>query len=149
MCNGGIDGTDEEFALVCGGQATLDKDRHIRIYSFSSEGFEQIPGARQSVSTVPVEFKDTEIVLETTNIKDLMRNGLQIFLIDETVDELDAQLFLDRYNSMKGGLLYNLVKEGRIRWINEEMNVNPSAQLKSEFSSLSQYKESFPNVPPP
>lgn len=41
ICNGGIDETDEEFALVCGGKATLDKERHIRVYGFSSKGFER------------------------------------------------------------------------------------------------------------
>ena len=120
----------------------------IRGYA-KKEGFEQIPGARQSVSTEPVEFRDTEIVLETTNLNDLMKNGLQIFLIDETADELTAQLFFDRYNGIKGGLLYNLLKEGRFRWINEERNVNPSMQLKSEFSDLNQYKRSYPSVPSP
>lgn len=141
ICNGGINETEDEFALVCGGQEALDKDRNIKIYGFSSEGFEEISGARQCVSTEPVAFKDTELVLETSDIKDLMRNGLQVFSIDEKIDELDVGKFMDHYNGLRGGLLYNLLKEGRARWINDENGINPNEKLKLEFANLDKFKE--------
>lgn len=131
--NSGIPDTDEEFVIVCGGQPTLDKPRHVRVYGFADDGFEEIQGYRQAVSRNAVNFSDTQLVLETTDIKDLMENGLQIFLMQETADEWEKEEMFETYVQKQGGILYNLVREGRAHWINMEQSVNPNQKLLCNF----------------
>ena len=49
--NGSMDDSPNEYIVLCGGQQTLDKPRQMKVFSFSNEGFEQMGGSCQWVST--------------------------------------------------------------------------------------------------
>ncbi len=137
IVNGPIQGTEEEFIVICGGEKTLHKDRHIKIYEFSSAGFEEIKGTRQWVSTEPVPFDKTKTALETTDYKDLMAQGLQIFLMEEGAEELVAENFEKRYEHQSNeSMLSDLLIKNRARWINREENIAVSNVLAARIDGL-------------
>jgi hypothetical protein len=88
ICNGAIDGTPDEFAIICNRNKTLNELSHIKVYAFPADGFEYVdPGteSRQSVSTQAMPLSKAKMLLETSNVEDLMRHGLQIFSTDKTL----------------------------------------------------------------
>jgi hypothetical protein len=140
ICNGSVDGTPDEFAIVCNRSETLNAPRHIRVFSFSGKNFEQAYDAEshQCVSTHPVPFKDTKTVLETQNIDDLMRGGLQIFSTEKQCDELLAEDFFGRAGQPAATnieWLRNLVKDEGFVWENKERGVNPNQALTDFFDA--------------
>ncbi|HEY8189872.1 MAG TPA: hypothetical protein VIF12_04255, partial [Micavibrio sp.] len=137
LCNGGIDGSAGEFAVVTGGEKTLQAPRHIRVFAFSDDGFEQTCDERQFVSTRPVPFSKTKLVLETTDISEFMRHGLQIFLLEQPGCDLVQNDFMDRFYGAHSEMLLRLMKKDNARWINQERGINPSVLLANDFRRLS------------
>lgn len=141
VMNGNIDNSPDEFALLCGGQKTIDKKRHIKVMAFPDDGFEEIPGARQAVSENPVPFSRARVVMETSTIDDLMKQGLQIFVLPHDIDHyLDPdgkfssgeQYFLTAKNSAEA--LKNIMSDLGARWINWEKGIEPHSEILSEIS---------------
>jgi hypothetical protein len=139
--NSGIVDTDHEIVILCGGQKTLNKDRHIRVYAFPDDGFEFLPKARQAVSEHPMPFSRAELVLETTNINDLMQNNLQIVLLPQDVShyEVDGGINIpDRYwqeQESPAVAVSCMVKDLGARWINFERGLNPCPQILQGFKT--------------
>ncbi len=134
ICNGGIDGSPDEFAIICNRGETLNMPRHIRVFSFSSNNFEQAWNAasRQYVSIRPVDFQNTQLVFETQNVEDLMRKGLQIFSTDKTFEELMAENFHETVGlpaNSNNEWLRNLVRDEGFLWENQQRGVNPNQIL--------------------
>lgn len=135
LMNSGIGDSEDEIVVLCGGQETLDKERHIRVFSFSDDEFTIIEKARQAVSENPMPFANTEKIMETKDINDLMRAGLQIFLLPGKPDDYMTH----KDNSMAGDIWRDaktmaearerLQKELGARWINQERNINCNALL--------------------
>ena len=126
------DGSSNECIVLSGGQHTLDKPRHVKVLSFSNEGFEQMGGSCQWVSKQAMPLEETMEVLETHSINTLMERGLQIFLMDEDGDALDKEGFLDAYLSQENPI-QRLHSEGRTRWINQERGINPCPSLQNQL----------------
>ncbi len=141
LMNSGIEGTDDEIVVLCGGQETLDKPRHIRVYSFSSEGFSEIPKARQAVSEFPMPFAKTQLMLETRDINDLMREGLQIVVLPLKVEDYMLDDDQNKASQIFGSslsphdFLARMMRELDARWINEERGINPCKTLKHSLDS--------------
>ncbi|MCI5060425.1 MAG: hypothetical protein MRY79_05060 [Alphaproteobacteria bacterium] len=125
LCNGGIEDTQDEFVIVTGRQATLDKPRNIKVFSFSNEGFEEIKGFRQWVSEKPVPFNKTEIVLETDNIDDLMKAGLQIFVVEEDLTPQQKHNYSEQLMEVSSErFIGTMMRAGKMRWLNQERGIN-------------------------
>lgn len=142
ICNGGIDGSPDEFAIICNRDETLNAPRHIRVFSFSSRDFEQAwgPESRQYVSTQPLAFAETQCVFEAGNIEDLMRQGLQIFSTDKTLEKLMAQNFHETAGlpaQSNNEWLRNLVRDEGFIWENRDRGINPTPQLMKLFEKPS------------
>lgn len=141
ISNSGIDGSDNEFVLLVGGQDTLEKKRHIRVFAFPDDGFTILPEARQAVSEKEVPFSKARLILETEDYRDLMRAGLQIFLLP---DGMDA--YIDSEGHFKGNsfweksrtdeaAVWRIMQAYRGRWINQEENINMCPVIQRAFSS--------------
>ncbi len=133
ICNGAIDGTPDEFAIICNRDKTLNELPYIKVYAFPADGFEYAdPGteSRQSVSTQAMPLAKAKVVLETSNVEDLMRHGLQIFSTDKTFDQLGGQKFFDSGNAVTNeDWLGQLLKTGNFHWENHERGLNPTPEL--------------------
>jgi len=141
ICNGGIEGTRDEFAIICDRDNTLSRDRHIQLFAFSGEGFESLSeGARQSVSTKRIPFAQAECLFISNDVEDTMRYGLQIFSTDKTLDQLWDEEFLENRSCAgeftQAGWLHHLVRNEGFRWENQERNLNPNQRLLETFSDL-------------
>ena len=142
MCNGGIGKTTDEFAIICNRSQTLNAPRHIRVFAFSAEGFEHVGrpehDSRQMVSPKDMPFDKTRLVFETQDVQDIMKQGLQIFSTDKTVDELFAENFFDtdRPHMTQEQWLHSLVQRPDFTWENKAQGINPNKLLLSEFSRL-------------
>ena len=136
LCNGAIEDTDDEFIIICGGQKTLDKNRNITVLKFSAEGFEPIKGGRQCVSESAIKFSDTDTVLQATSIHELMQNGLQIFLLDEDLDQDKADTYFEFFEGKcPAEYLSFLMKNQNMRWINAECNIGINSVLEDNLSA--------------
>jgi hypothetical protein len=130
--NGGLDESPDEYVLICGRSETLAKPRHIRVFAFDGAGFEMAhgPDSRQYVSENPVPFRDTALVLETTDVADLMRNGLQIFGTEKSAQQLEADGFLDRFDAPSHrAYLQKIVREEGFVWENRLRGIRPDPVL--------------------
>lgn len=140
IANGSLDGVPEEFAVICDRDKTLNKERSIRVLSFSSEGFEQAwdVNSRQYVSAKPVPFDQTKTVFTATTLPEIMREGLQIFSTDKTLDELleDDIFAKGKAKSNVEWLHFLKTREGFI-WENDAQGVGKSAHLQEAFDKLS------------
>ncbi len=134
LANGGIEGTTSEFALICDRSKTLGAPRRIQVLSFSSAGFEEAwPGtdSRQAVSTESLPVEKTNVVLETTDVKDLMRHGLQLFSTDRTLEQLTKDgvpAYFTRGMDARA-LLQELLRNEGFYWENLRENIDPDAML--------------------
>jgi len=132
LANGVIEGTPDEYAIVTDRDKTFKALPQSKVYAFSSEGFEEAwPGedSRQWVSQKDVSLDKSHLVLEIDSVDDLMRNGLQIFSTDKTVEELGGKKFLDgRSGGVQG--LGELLESGEFRWENRERGINPNPALE-------------------
>ncbi|MBU0800176.1 MAG: hypothetical protein KKA05_04150, partial [Alphaproteobacteria bacterium] len=124
-CNGSLQGTPDEFAVICDRDKTMNAARHIRVFSFSSNGFEPAGDAsttRQWVSTKKMPFADTTLCFETRDLNEVMRNGLQIFSYAGSIDDLYGPNGLLNGYSQKASsnvdFLVRMVKDGVLRWEN-------------------------------
>lgn len=156
LMNSGIDGSDNEMVIVCGGQATLDKKRHIRVYAFPDDGFIEIPKARQAVSENPMPFSKAEKILETRDINDLMEKGLQIIVLPGSMEDYSDQEGLDivskkywRQGSTHGDIVSAIMSDLGARWINLERNIGICPVLKSEMPELPDGKKMQPRLSGP
>ena len=143
IMNGGIDGTRDEFAIICDRETTLTRPRHIQLFAFSGDGFETLSG-RQSVSTRRVPWAEADCLFVSHDVEDTMRYGLQIFSTDKTLDQLLAENFCEKYCDMQGSdgeRLYQLVRDQGFRWENQARNLNPTPQLLDLFSALSRQQQ--------
>ncbi len=161
-CNGSIQGTPDEFAIVC--RDMLDDPRHVRIYSFSSKGFDPVDGcpsrARQWVSTDAKPFSETEMCYETTDIHELMRRGLQIISVDMTAEELDSQQpsLMQKYFDVSDsnvGMLAAMIHDGVGRWENRERthpngysSLRPNEKIQAALDALTGRKPQEPAPAP-
>lgn len=136
ICNGGIDGTDHEFAIICDRDHTLSVPRTITVFAFPDTGFEDIPSARQCVSTKPVPFTEAKPVLEFDNIDGLMHHGLQIFSTSKTLDQLlDEDFFSQKKSNVSNeAWLCNLVCREGFVWENLDRNINPTPKLLDQYN---------------
>ena len=149
LMNGDIEGTEDEFIIIGGGQKTLDKPRNITVLSFPSDGFENMEGARQCVSEKPMPFEKTQTVLKTTDINDLMRNGLQIFLLPDdlnkgSLDEINS--IMESQHLSLGSGLQALMDQKNMRWINQERNINVNSDL---LADIKKHQPEYGNLSPP
>ena len=144
ICNGGINDTTEEYAVICNRSKTLSAPRHVRVLAFSGEGFELVGRAeqdtRQMVSTKDMPFKNTSLVFQTDNVQDIMKQGLQIFSTEKTVDELFAEDFFGekRENMSQKEWLHSLTKRSDFTWENNVQEINPSTVLLESFKKYNQ-----------
>jgi 8-oxo-dGTP pyrophosphatase MutT (NUDIX family) len=137
--NGPLEGTPEEFAIICNRSETMAAPRPARVYAFSSEGFEPIPGARQYVSTNSVSFNRTILSFETNHVHDVMMNGVQVFSVEETPEQFFRSGGLnDRYSSGVSNeeMLYRLMRDGHAQWENWKQNVGASPKLLDRFRQM-------------
>jgi 8-oxo-dGTP pyrophosphatase MutT (NUDIX family) len=130
--NGAIEGTPDEFVIVCRRTQTLSAPRHVRVYSFGSECFEPVAksNSRQCVSERPVAFRDTRLIFEARGIDALMHHGLQIFSTDKTLEELMSGGFCEPAGSGRKStvdLLRDLVRSEGFTWENREREINPNS----------------------
>jgi len=137
--NGPIEGTPQEFAIVCRREETLTAPRPAHVYGFSSDGFEAIPGARQYISTAPVPFNRATLLFETNDINDVMSNGVQIFSVNETPAEFFKPRGLnDHYGSGLSNeeMLFRLVRDGHAKWENRERGIGVCQELLDAFEQM-------------
>lgn len=147
ICNGGIDGTDDEFAIICDRNRTLNAPRVIRLYAFDDPGFEDIPKARQCVYDHPVPLIETRLVLESDNVEDLMLRGLQIFSTPQTLDALCEQNFLEKMHDCpdnESWLVDLVAKEGFV-WENLNRDVSPTAKILERLDRQCVFQASRPS----
>lgn len=146
IMNGGIEGTRDEFAIICDRDNTLSRPRHIQLFAFSGEGFEPLSeGARQSVSTKPVPFKEADCLFVSQDVEDTMRYGLQIFSTDKTLDQLFEDGFIDKFHEGDASLadrLYHLVRSEGFHWENQDRGINPNPELLARFEALARLQAS-------
>lgn len=133
MMNGPIEGTNDEFVVICGGQKTLEQPRHVRVFSFESAGFVAVEGKpRQYVSEAPVPLAKAQRFMEITDVEDIMRLGVQIFMSDKSFEELWSEGFVDKVKPYSGRIpefLAMLVQKEGLKWINRDRHVNPNPLL--------------------
>jgi 8-oxo-dGTP pyrophosphatase MutT (NUDIX family) len=149
IMNTAIDGTPEEIAIIINRDETMAAPRPVKVYAFSDNGFDPIPGARQSVSTRAVALDKTRVVFETNDVRDVMLNGVQIFSLQESMEQLQAEGFFDKYLVGKSTeeALYQLLKEGRIHWENlGEGAGGPNPVLVDTFKKLDARDRESPNT---
>jgi 8-oxo-dGTP pyrophosphatase MutT (NUDIX family) len=160
--NGQIDGTPDEFAIVCTRDKTMNEPRNLRIYSFSSNGFEPMDGcpsiARQWVSTSAVKFKDTELCYETTDVHELMRRGLQIISVAMGPDEFYSSGLADKYWNTPGpseNMLAAMIRDGVGKWENKERthpngvsSLRPNEKIQAALDALTGRKPAGPGPAP-
>lgn len=123
---------------MCGGQQTLDKPREIKVFSFPNKGFEQLDQTCQWVSTQPVQLDQANLIIETHTISTLMERGLQIFVMDETIEELQQSGELEKSSQElqeHGSIPYiqRLHQNEGLRWINKERGINPCPSLQKQL----------------
>ena len=139
LFNSGIGDTPNELVVLCGGQKTLDRERSIKVFAFPDDGFTEISRGRQAVSENAVPFSQTRIVMETTDINDLMKEGLQIFLLPEDVshylDENGNATTDHRSAKNWGEAMAAMMRDNGARWINQERNINICPQLTAEMGT--------------
>jgi hypothetical protein len=154
ICNGSIDGTRDEFAIICDRANTLSRPRHIQLFAFSGEGFESLSeGARQSVSTKRMPFAEAECLFISNDVEDTMRYGLQIFATDKTLDQLLDEGFLENWRGdgkfTQIDWLHHLVRNEGFHWENQERNLNPNQKLLDSFSNLTRQQGTVPSLTGP
>lgn len=139
IMNAAIDGTPDEIAIVINRDETMAAPRPVKIYAFSDKGFDPIPDARQSVSTRAVPLEKTSLAFETNNVRDIMLNGVQIFSVKESMQQLDEKGFYNKYFVGKSTVeaLHQLLKEGRVSWENLGNGAGgPNPVLAGAFKKL-------------
>jgi 8-oxo-dGTP pyrophosphatase MutT (NUDIX family) len=139
IMNTALDGTPDEIAIVINRDETMAAPRPVKIYAFSDKGFDPIPDARQSVSTRAVPLEKTSLAFETNNVRDVMLNGVQIFSLKESMQQLEEEGFYDKYFARKSTVeaLHQLLKEGRVCWENlGEGAGGPNPVLSDAFEKL-------------
>jgi len=146
--NGDIDNSPNEFVVLCGGQQTLDKPREIKVFSFPNENFEQVDQTCQWVSTQPVQLDQTNLIIETHTINTLLECGLQVFVMDKTIEELQQSGELERSSQElqeHGSIPYiqRLYQNEGLRWINKERGINPCPSLQKQLEPAG---NTFPNA---
>lgn len=136
--NGGIKGTDNEWVMLMASKKPLEKERSITVLSFDGEGFIELEGQRQAVSREDLPFSKTSLHLQTTDYRDLMREGLQILIFDD-VNHPDAigDNYMDDFTT-SGEFFAHLMKAGALRWVNRDENINPCQQLHRNISQAGQ-----------
>ncbi|MBS1596085.1 MAG: hypothetical protein JST90_17365 [Bacteroidetes bacterium] len=135
-----IKDSDKEFVLTCDRAKMLSRERDITVFKIADTNFRDLTDVpRQSISTEPVPFEQTEVVLKAKNATDLMRNGLQILSFTESYQELDNSGVLDKIDAIKSdkkllGFLSILVGKGVVRWENKESGIDPDPVLAEQLS---------------
>jgi hypothetical protein len=144
ICNGGLEDSADEYAIVCDSARTLERMRYARVYAFSAQGFEKAEqceafigtgDSRQFVSTAAVPFSQASLVLEIHNIDDLMRHGLQIFSSPKTEKQLSGEGFmdLDIFSGSDKEWLRQKWRQTPLAWENLLRNINPNPSLRQFF----------------
>ena len=150
LLNYAIPDTENEAVVLLASSNPLEKKRNITVLEFSDEGFVALEeGSRQSVSTDDLPFSRTRVALETNDYKDLMRLGLQIFVIDDIAHPsvLDCKLMIQRSNSMEA-MFASLIKAGQMRWINDDEGINPCKKFHRDiFAEIDPTVNSLENLP--
>lgn len=138
--NANYEHPENEIVVLCGGQDTINKPRHIRVYGFPDDGFTEIPHGRQAVSENPMPFSRTRLVLETTDIDDLMKRGLQIFVLPKKLDAYFAPEDENRYSQKHwedgnrwGQLMAKIIEHDGAVWLNRERGINPCPLLSQDI----------------
>ena len=148
--NGQIDGTPDEFAIVCTRDKTMNEPRNLRIYSFSSKNFEPVDGcpsiARQWVSTQPQPFREATLSYQTDDVHELMRRGLQIISVAMGPDEFYASGLADKYWNTPGpaeNMLAAMIRDGVGKWENKERthpngksSLRPNVKIQAALDAL-------------
>lgn len=146
--NGLIQGTPDEFAIVC--RRMLDDKRLTRIFNFSSRGFAPVGGcpsvAQQWVSEKPQPFAQAALCYQTGDIHELMRRGLQIISVDMTAPEFTQAGLAAKYLGMPGAnenMLAALIRDGIGRWENRERthpnghsSLRPNRKIQAALDAL-------------
>lgn len=153
ICNGGIEGTRDEFAILCNRDVTLNAPRHIQLFSFSGEGFERIhpESSRQYVSERPVLFNQADCLFISHDVEDTMRYGLQIFSTTKTREQLLEENFFDQMNDVRSTeeRLLNLVQNEGFVWENQARDIHPTPKLLNVFDGRSPRQALSPPPPSP
>lgn len=125
--NNGIDGTDQEIALVLGGKNVMEAPRPITVYAFSSDGFSPLGNAdetRQYVSEKPVPFDRTAVTFRADNAISLLSQGLQVFCFRHNADHYQS-LYGDDFAQVLTDNLSHFYKTGELVWENKARHINP------------------------
>lgn len=139
VCNGGIEGTPDEYIIVCNRDDTMRAPRPARVYAFSSYNFEPFGDARKSqqwVSRAPVKFSDARLCFEGTAPRHLMQQGLQIFSYAGSAAALCGiddkggllQAYWDKARS-NVDVLARMTGDGLLRWENRARGLYRNAAL--------------------
>lgn len=139
ILNCAIPGTEAELYIGCDRDNMLAKKLDATFFSFSDEGFVQLPNAeRQSVALNAVPFSRTTEVLKARSLQDLMRAGLQILQFRETSqalykgnfdDNLLMRIMKERGQPDMFKCMGDLIKEGTLVWENKAAGLNPNPDL--------------------
>lgn len=111
-----------------------DPDLKGGMYSFESDDFARIHKGQEAtdqwVSASPVNLKQAEFT-PVSSFNDIMRTGVQIY---QLADSEDTYAFMQQWDEIdekdpSGDSMLthvqDMVRAGRMRWINEERGINP------------------------
>lgn len=129
LFNAPVKDTEFELIVLLDRRRTMASPRNGAVYSYSGQGYVPLTNlSRQLVSMSPVPLSETSKVLEIRSSLDAMKEGLQIFSMRETFDEINVKAFfkeVEEHNWSPMDTLRQLLKDGRAEWENHRQNVLP------------------------
>ena len=129
LFNAPIKHTDYELIVLLDRSRTMSSPRNGAVYAYSSEGYVPLSNlSRQLVSMSPVRISETSKILEITNSLDAMKEGLQIFTMHETFDQIDIKSFFREREERELSpieIIKELLNDGRAEWENYTHDIKP------------------------
>lgn len=155
ILGGAVEGSPDQYIIICEKEKTLAKKIYLRVYSFNGEGFEKtlygsayIPRAcegkirdtREFFTEKEVPLSRMTVAYEITDIETLMRKGLQIFSTSETKKELIEEGFVgEKYHALSAhAWLAELQASEGFIWENAHRGINPNKILEQDFTQVHQ-----------
>jgi hypothetical protein len=142
ILGGAIEGSTDQFIIICEREKTLAKVRCLYIYSFSGGGFgfgktltgsaylKNTADTREFYAIQSIPAGKLQLCAEISDINELMAKGLQIFSTHKTYDQLMAEDFLGEFylQTPAKEWLRHLLQNGFV-WENKNRQINPNAVL--------------------
>lgn len=144
ILGGAVEGTDDQYIVICERSKTLQKPISLFIYELPSDNFKKcLSGSpyvgkpadtREYYSHMSVPLSQTRIAFHISSIDELMRHGLQIFSTEKSMQELKQQGFMNLTSRTTSEMsIIQYYHDFQMTWENRERKVNVNHVLDTKL----------------